>query len=74
MRLLTATESWAKEQIEAILNSRQMCSISSDHNDLSALTPGHFLVESALSAISEENLVDIQMNGVNHFQLLSQMQ
>lgn len=36
-------------QIEAVLNSRPLCPLTDDSEDLSALTPGHFLIGESLS-------------------------
>ena len=38
-------------QIESVLNSRPMCPISDDPNDISALTPGHFLTCGPLNSV-----------------------
>lgn len=40
-------------QIEACLNSRPLCYISNNSEELFALTPGHFLIGQALMAIPE---------------------
>ena len=57
-------------QIEAILNSRPLCPVSNDPNDLTALTPAHFLVGSSLVALPERDYSDISMNRLNRWQLI----
>ena len=46
-------------EIEAILNSRPITTISSDPNDLTALTPSHFLIGDVLTSIPEKDVTDI---------------
>ncbi|XP_055848210.1 uncharacterized protein LOC129913509 [Episyrphus balteatus] len=43
-------------QIEACLNSRPLCALRNDIDDLAVLTPGHFLIGQALNAIPEPDL------------------
>lgn len=61
-------------QIEALLNSRPLCSLSSDPNDLNVLTPGHFLVLEPLTAVPDSNLLDDQMSRLNRWQLIQRFQ
>lgn len=50
-------------EIESVLNSRPLCPISDDPNDLSILTPGHFLIgENLLSAPGPVYLIYMKVN------------
>ncbi|XP_029170330.1 uncharacterized protein LOC114940017 [Nylanderia fulva] len=60
-------------QIEACLNSRPLQSLSDDPEDVAALTPGHFLIGSALSAVPEPSLEREPSTRLSRWQLLQQM-
>lgn len=61
-------------QVEACLNSRPLCPIGDDPNDLTALTPGHFLVGESLVTLSEpENLIDTNSGRLTRWELVQQM-
>lgn len=57
-------------QIEAVMNSRPLYPISSDPNDLTALTPGHFLTLEPLTAVPDEDLSQVNTNRLHRWQLL----
>ena len=42
-------------QIECMLNSRPLTALSTDPNDLSAITPGHYLIGSPINLIPDMN-------------------
>lgn len=54
-------------QIEACLNSRPLCPMSSDPTDLTALTPGHFLVGTPLTTIPEPDLTHSSVNRLDRW-------
>ena len=58
-------------QIEAILNSRPLTPLSSDPNDLSPLTPTHFLIG---GSFSPQPLSDRKFSLNGRFRLLQQIQ
>ncbi|XP_054259587.1 uncharacterized protein LOC128984305 [Macrosteles quadrilineatus] len=55
-------------QVEAVLNSRPLTALSADPSDISALTPGHFLIGTSLVAVPEPNLEEVPENRLNHWQ------
>lgn len=61
-------------QIEAILNSRPLYPISSDPNDLSCLTPGHFLTLEPLTAVPEDDISNINIKRLPRWQMLQAFQ
>ncbi|XP_018313283.1 uncharacterized protein [Mycetomoellerius zeteki] len=60
-------------RIEAILNSRPITSCSDNPDDLSVLTPGHFLMGCAPTLIPEPSLEDVRLSHLSRWQLVRQM-
>ncbi|XP_033224281.1 uncharacterized protein LOC117177569 [Belonocnema kinseyi] len=60
-------------QIEAFLNSRPLSAQSDDPTDISALTPGHFLIRVPLNAGPESSLADVLPTLLTRWQLIQQM-
>lgn len=60
-------------EIEGVLNSRPISPLTDDASDLSALTPGHFLIGRAPISVPEPMLLDINENRLSRWQLLTKM-
>ncbi|GFW26440.1 integrase catalytic domain-containing protein [Trichonephila clavipes] len=60
-------------QIEGILNSRPLIPLSTDIDDLSVLTPAHFLIGRPITSISEPNIIHIETNRLNMYQRLTKI-
>ncbi|GBO22435.1 hypothetical protein AVEN_81875-1 [Araneus ventricosus] len=59
--------------IEACLNSRPLCPISEDPSEQSVLTPGHFIIGTALTTRPEENLLDEKISSLKRWKLTQQL-
>lgn len=57
-------------RVESILNSRPLTLINDDPNDISALTPGHFLIGGPLLSIPEADLRQVPDNKLTRWKLL----
>lgn len=60
-------------QIESVLNSRPLSSLSTDPSDLNPLTPGHFLIGRPLNALPEKSYSSVNENRLNKFQRIQKI-
>lgn len=61
-------------QFEACLNSRPLCKLTDDPDDLQSLTPGHFLVDEQMNSMPDAtDFKLIPENRLNRWQLLQKM-
>ncbi|XP_011883953.1 PREDICTED: uncharacterized protein LOC105571092 [Vollenhovia emeryi] len=60
-------------QIEAVLNSRPLYPLTDDPDDLTVLTPGHFLIGTAPTVIPEPSLETVKMSHLSRWQLIRKM-
>lgn len=58
------------KQIEACINSRPLCAITTDINDLDPLTAGHLLTGRALNLIPEPSLLSLKDTTLDQFQAI----
>lgn len=60
-------------QIQGALNSRPICSLTDDVEDVNYLTPGHFLMGTSPATLPEESLLDINENRLTKWQRTQRM-
>lgn len=70
-RQITCKNDTVLTRAEACLNSRPLTPISTDPNDLSVLTPGHFLIGDSLLAIPEPDITNVNTNRLTRWRRLS---
>ena len=59
--------------VEACLNSRPLAPLHDTVEDYEPLTPGHFLIGSALTAIPEPSVLNIKENRLSRWQIVRQL-
>ncbi|GFV53922.1 integrase catalytic domain-containing protein [Trichonephila clavipes] len=60
-------------QIEGILNSRPLCPLSSNSDELNALTPAHVLIGRSMTSVVEPNLIELKENALKKWQWITRL-
>ncbi|XP_036146070.1 uncharacterized protein LOC105830105 [Monomorium pharaonis] len=60
-------------QVESCLNSRPISALNDDPEDLSILTPGHFLIGESLTSLPEESVLNLKENRLDRWQRVRRM-
>ncbi|XP_032689079.1 uncharacterized protein LOC116852642 [Odontomachus brunneus] len=60
-------------RVEACLNSRPIAPLNDTLDNYEPLTPGHFLIGSAITASPEPSLLDVKENRLTRWQLIRQL-
>lgn len=60
-------------RIEAILNSRPLCPLNNDPEELEVLTPGHFIIGSSMQAMPQNNIQMEKMALLSRYELLQKL-
>lgn len=60
-------------QVEACVNSRPLCSLSTDPNDINPLTPAHFLIGQPAILPPDQNHLETKMTWLTRWQRVQQM-
>ncbi|XP_026824777.1 uncharacterized protein LOC113561783 [Ooceraea biroi] len=60
-------------QVEACLNFRPLCALSDDSGNVSALTPGHFLIGTPLLAVPEPSLLQERKTTLSRWKHIQKM-
>lgn len=60
-------------EIEAILNSRLLCPLSSNPSELECLTPGHFLIGKSMTSFPEKNETKTTTNRLDRWRHCTQL-
>ncbi|XP_073942509.1 uncharacterized protein [Choristoneura fumiferana] len=60
-------------KIEAVMNSRPLCTLSDDPTEFDILTPGHFVVGQSLLAVPEYNFEDVSLNRLSRWQSIQKI-
>jgi len=60
-------------EVEGILNSRPITSFSSDPNDMSVLTPAHYLIGKPLTTLPEGDLTCVPANRLSAWQHITKV-